>query len=135
MGNGKCMGEYVIMILSSYGFLNWLFFSDIVCGKKKHRYVDDSIISVVVRLQARQCWFQIPSEARDLPLLQNVQTGLGSYPASYSIDTITLSPGTEQPSHVADHSPPSSVNIKNEWRYTSTPPLHGMYMHSFDTCT
>jgi hypothetical protein len=37
--------------------------------------------------------------------------------------------GKKRPGHEADYSPPSSVEIKNAWSYTSTPPirlLHGM---------
>jgi hypothetical protein len=31
--------------------------------------------------------------------------------------------------HEADHSPPSTADIKNAWSYTSTPPcLHGMVL-------
>jgi hypothetical protein len=35
-----------------------------------------------------------------------------------------LSLGVKQPGHEADHSPPSSVEVKNVWSYTSTPPIH-----------
>jgi hypothetical protein len=37
----------------------------------------------------------------------------------------------KQPEHEADHSPPSSVNVKNAWSYTSTPPMcvHGMVLN------
>jgi hypothetical protein len=32
-----------------------------------------------------------------------------------------LSPGIKRPGREADHSPPSSAEVKNVWRYTSTP--------------
>jgi len=37
-------------------------------------------------------------------------------------------PGVKQPEREADHSPPSSAKVKNDWSYTSTPPrrLHGV---------
>jgi hypothetical protein len=40
----------------------------------------------------------------------------------------TLSLGVKQPGREADHSPPSSAEVKNAWSYTSTPSirLHGM---------
>jgi hypothetical protein len=39
----------------------------------------------------------------------------------------SLSLGVERPWREADHSPPSSVEVKNAWRYTSTPiRLHGV---------
>jgi hypothetical protein len=34
-----------------------------------------------------------------------------------------LSLGLKQPGREADHSPPSSAEVKNAWRYTSTPPI------------
>jgi hypothetical protein len=39
-----------------------------------------------------------------------------------------LSLGVKRPVREADHSPPSSAEVKNAWSYTSTPPirLHGM---------
>jgi len=40
-----------------------------------------------------------------------------------------LSLGAKQLEHEADHSPPSSVEVKKAWSYTSTPPcLHGMVL-------
>jgi hypothetical protein len=32
-----------------------------------------------------------------------------------------LSPGVQRPGHEADHSPPTSADVKNTWIYTSTP--------------
>jgi len=42
-----------------------------------------------------------------------------------------LSLGLKQLGHEADHSPPSSANVKNVWGHTSTPPicLHGMVLN------
>jgi hypothetical protein len=41
-----------------------------------------------------------------------------------------LSLGVKWPGHEADHSPPSSAEVKNAWSCTSTPPicLHGMVL-------
>jgi hypothetical protein len=41
-----------------------------------------------------------------------------------------LSPVIRQPKRDADHSPPSSAEVKNAWSYTSTPPirLHGVVL-------
>jgi hypothetical protein len=33
-----------------------------------------------------------------------------------------LSLGVKRPGREADHSPPSSAEVKNAWNYTSTPP-------------
>ena len=39
----------------------------------------------------------------------------------------------EQLGHEVNHSPPPSAEVKNEWRYASTPPvgLHGMNRNNF----
>jgi hypothetical protein len=41
-----------------------------------------------------------------------------------------LSLGVKRPGREVDHSPPSSAGSKNEWLYTSTPPvrLHGVML-------
>jgi hypothetical protein len=60
---------------------------------------------------------------RDLSLLQNVQTRSGAHPSSYSLGTVVLSfPGVKRDLGEIYHQPSSSVEIKNEWRYTSTHP-------------
>jgi hypothetical protein len=48
--------------------------------------------------------------------------GFHTHPASYSIGNRTLTPGLKWPGRAADHSPPSSAEVKNEWRYTTSPP-------------
>jgi hypothetical protein len=35
-----------------------------------------------------------------------------------------LPPWVKRPGHEADHSPLSSAEVKNAWRYTSTLPVH-----------
>jgi hypothetical protein len=42
----------------------------------------------------------------------------------------TLSLGVKRPGLEADHSPPSSAEVKNAWSYTFTPPirLHGVVL-------
>jgi hypothetical protein len=46
----------------------------------------------------------------------------GSHPAPYPRSTRALSPGTKRPGRESYHSPPSSVEVKNTWSYTFTPP-------------
>jgi hypothetical protein len=43
----------------------------------------------------------------------------------------TLSTGVKRPGHEAAQSPASSVEVKNAWNYTSTPPirLHGVVLN------
>jgi hypothetical protein len=60
-------------------------------------------------------------EARDFSHLQNVQTGCGTHPPSYSMGTVVISLGVKQPGHDIDHSPSSSAEVKNECSNASTP--------------
>jgi hypothetical protein len=52
-----------------------------------------------------------------------VQNDSGAHPASYPTGTRGSFPGVKRPEREADHSPPSSVEVKNEWSYTFTPPV------------
>jgi hypothetical protein len=56
-----------------------------------------------------------------LELVIGIQTGSGSHPASYPVGTRYSFPGVKRPGPEADHSPPSSSEVKNEWNYSSTP--------------
>jgi hypothetical protein len=49
-------------------------------------------------------------------LRHRLQTGSEAHPVSYPVSTRDSFPGGE-----ADHSPPSSAEVKNVWSYTSTP--------------
>jgi hypothetical protein len=59
-----------------------------------------------------------------------VQTGSGSQPSPIEWVPCVFSLGVKRPGGEADHSPPSSADVKNAWSYTSTPPvcLHGVML-------
>jgi hypothetical protein len=42
------------------------------------------------------------------------------------MDTGDLFPGVKRPGPEADHSPPTSAEVKKTWVYTSTPPYDFM---------
>jgi hypothetical protein len=42
------------------------------------------------------------------------------------------SPGVNRQGREVHHSPPSTAEVKNEWSYTSTPPV---YLHGLDTAS
>jgi hypothetical protein len=44
--------------------------------------------------------------------IHRVQTGSGAHPASYPMRTRDLSLGAKRPRREADHSPPSSAEVK-----------------------
>jgi hypothetical protein len=54
-------------------------------------------------------------------LLRFVQTGSGVHPTSYPMGTGGSFPGVKRPGREADHSPPTNVDVKKTWIYTSTP--------------
>jgi hypothetical protein len=51
-----------------------------------------------------------------------VQSGSGAHPDSYWMDTGSSLPGVKRPGREADHSPPTTAEVKKMWIYTSTPP-------------
>jgi hypothetical protein len=56
-----------------------------------------------------------PREAEDFSSSLCVQTGSGAHPASYPMGTGGSFPGSKAlPGRDADHSPPSSAELKNE---------------------
>jgi hypothetical protein len=59
-----------------------------------------------------------------------VQNGSGAQPASYLMGTRGSFPGVKRPEREADHSPPSSAEVKNAWSYTTASPirLHGVML-------
>jgi hypothetical protein len=71
---------------------------------------------------------RFPAETGNFPLHHRVQNGSGAHPASYQWVSGALSLGVKRLGREAEHSPPSSAEVKNAWSYTSTPPirLHGV---------
>jgi hypothetical protein len=94
---------------------------------------DNSILSLVTGLWAGKCGAQLLGGSKNCSLLQVVQTCSGAHPASCSLGTGVLFIGINQSWHEADHSPPSSSEVKNEWSYTGTSPLciYGIHRENF----
>jgi len=103
--------------------------------KKLITYRNHSVIvSKMTRLQAGQCDFKSPYE-QEIFLFKMSKTGPRPYLASYYIGTVgSCSPGVKWLGHEADHWPPYSTMVKNDWGYTSTPPirLHGACRKNFN---
>jgi hypothetical protein len=66
------------------------------------------------------CLF-FPAGAGNFSLHYRVQNGSEAHPASYQMGTGGSFPGVKAEGREADHSPPSSAEVKNAWSYTSTP--------------
>jgi hypothetical protein len=65
---------------------------------------------------------RFPAEAGIFPFVTTFRPALGpTHPPIQGIPG-ALFPAVKRPGREADHSPPSSAEVKNVWRYTSTPP-------------
>jgi hypothetical protein len=64
---------------------------------------------------------RFPAGAGNFSLHHLVQNGSGAHPPSYPMSTRGPFLRGKAAGHEADHSPPSSAEVKNAWIYTSTP--------------
>jgi hypothetical protein len=71
-------------------------------------------------LDGREIGVRVPVRTRFSPFY-TLQTGSGVHPASYTMGTAVFSPGVKQLGREADHSSPTSDEVKNTWMYTSNP--------------
>jgi hypothetical protein len=93
---------------------------------------DSSVgIALGYGLDNRGSRVRFPAGAGIFSLHHRVQNGSGAHPASYPMGTRGgLSLGVKRAGREADHSPHLVPRSKNEWSYTSIPPicLHGMVL-------
>lgn len=75
-----------------------------------------SLVGIVTRVLPERDGIRMPADARYFSLLQDIQTGWGVYPASYSI-------GTWGQAATAWRWPRTAISVEviNEWNYTSMP--------------
>jgi hypothetical protein len=66
---------------------------------------------------------RLPAGAGNFSLHHRSQNGSGAHPASYPMGTRGSFPGAKRLEHEADHSPPSSAEVKNACGYTFTPAI------------
>jgi hypothetical protein len=67
-------------------------------------------------LDDRAIGFRSSAGAKDFSSSLCVQTGSGAHPASCTMGTVGPVPGDKaRPGRDADHSPPSSAEVLNEW--------------------
>jgi hypothetical protein len=73
---------------------------------------------------------RVPADAGIFCLCRHVRTGSGATQPSIQWVPGVLAPRVKRPGCEADHSHPSSVEVKNAWIYISTPPilLHGVVL-------
>ena len=97
------------------------------------------IVSVVAVLRAGQSRVQIWTGTRHFSVLQNAQTFYGAHklddlchqPPIHTVPGFFLA--IRRMGHEVNHSSAPSIEVKNEWNYTSSPPicLHGTERDSF----
>jgi hypothetical protein len=78
-----------------------------------------SSVGIATRLRARRSSNRgyIPSRSRGISILHSVQTSSGAHPASYPMNA-----EVNQSVREAEASHSLSAEVKNTWKYTSTPP-------------
>jgi hypothetical protein len=81
-------------------------------------------IATYYRLDERMIGVRIPAGAGSFSLRLRVQTGSGAHPASYQMRTGRSSPGSKAAGREADHSTPSSAEVKERVE---------LYLHSLST--
>lgn len=72
------------------------------------------------RLDVQGIVVRFPARARNICLFQGLQVGSAADPASYLVGTWAPSRGVNRSEREVDHSPQSSIELKNEWSYTSS---------------
>jgi hypothetical protein len=61
-------------------------------------------------------------KGQEFTLLNFIQTSSGAHPASHPKGTGSYFPTIKRQESEADHSPPTSAEVKKTWVYTSIPP-------------
>jgi hypothetical protein len=82
-------------------------------------------------LRAGLSGIRVPAEAENFSLHRRVQTGSGAHPSKSPIQCVpgALSLGVKPSGREADHSSPSSAEVKNAWSYAFTPANRLMTWH------
>jgi hypothetical protein len=97
----------------------------------------DSVVGIATGygLDNRGVWVWVPV-GQEFSLLHVIQTGSEAHPASYQMGTGGSFPWEKRPGREADHSPPTSAEVKKTLIYTSTLPcLHGVVLNLLSTGT
>jgi hypothetical protein len=91
-----------------------------------------SVYSLGYRLDDR---VSIPSRGNNemFSPRHRVLTGSGAHPTSYQMGAGGCCLGVKRPGREAGHSSPCSVEVKNTWSCTATPPirLHGVVLNTY----
>jgi hypothetical protein len=84
---------------------------------------DSSVgIATVYGLDDRVVGVPSPDTVKNFLFFGASRPALGSTQPPIQWVPRALSPGVKRPGHEAEHSPPTSAEVKKTWIYTSTPP-------------
>jgi hypothetical protein len=72
-------------------------------------------------LQPERSGVRVPAGAGNFLFITASRSALGPTQSPNQWVPVALSLGVKRPGREADHSPQSSAEVKNAWRYTSTP--------------
>jgi hypothetical protein len=102
----------------TYFFVAWNIFLSILVSDGSR----DSVVGIATgyELDDRGVGVRVPVGQEFS--VHSVQTGSGAHLASYPMGTGDSFPGGKAAGHEADHSPPTSSEVKKMWIHTSTPP-------------
>ena len=89
-------------------------------GALKWQMVSCIWVGIATRIQTGRFVVRFPEGSRDLSLLHIVLTRSGAH---LSKENRVSLPGLNHPGNEFDPSSPSTVEVKNEWSYTSNPPI------------
>jgi hypothetical protein len=81
----------------------------------------DSWVAVEPRLLSGKSVFRIWGGMRFFSLLSNIQTGCRAHTAFYWRGNVFFPPRVNRPERVVSYLLSSDAEVKNEWRYSSTP--------------
>jgi hypothetical protein len=94
-----------------------------------------SSVGIATRLRAGRPGFDSQQDLEIFLFPTVSRTALGPTQPPVPWVPGALSLGVKRPGREANHSPPSSAEVKNVWTYTSTPPYAFMAWCLQDTCT
>jgi len=77
--------------------------------------------------------FRFPAEARIFSSSQHIQTRPEAHPVSYPVCNGVSSPKVIRPDRKADHSPPSSVEVKNVSEFGLGPLIQNLTSETYDS--
>jgi hypothetical protein len=98
---------------------------DFASAQRCERSCDSSIgIALGYGLDDRSSRVRFPAGAGNFSLHQRVKNGFGAHPASYPLGGRGSFPGVKRPGREADHSSPSSAEVKEYVK---------LYLHSPNT--